>query len=1546
MNPSPQDSLKCELQTESDASKLEYLVGALLSRLLDVPIAIARSGFQYGGDAGPAGQLGRRFRIECKKYRDTSHINERELLGEIDQALSRDHALEAWVLVSTTVVSEQTRQSLVQHGEQLGIPILIFDWRDNDLAPLAALCSTEPDLVEFHFSSVAAIAARSLKPASQQEVERIRRELQSWCLGFDALRKRSHQILTNIWTSPRESTAALGQNAAGGFSEKTINRQTVQNALGEWWTGPAEDGAPAVVVGLEGTGKTWAALNWLVDQMESLPIVLVVPSSAVMPTSGISDITVKSLLAERMHEIAGVRGLDHWHQRLDRLLQRPDGEGPVVTIFFDGLNQDSTVQWLRLFKVLQAGKFSERVRLIVTTRQHHYNNKLSKLAGLVVQPVSIPVGLYDDSPGGELDQMLAHERLARADLHPDVLTLARTPRLFDLVVRFRATLGRDEGVTVHRLLWEYGRDTFGFRAERSFTEQDWREWLGEIAADHREGITRYSTARLSQTVARPDLAQGEVYARLSDVVDGRFTSQGPSGEIELVPEVIAHALGAALLRHLDDIPETSFGALDREVKRWLDPIGGLDEPSEILRAAVAIVVEQERAAAGPLPGVLVTSWLQCQNLPEGHSRELGEIAVRLPGALLDAVEHSATHIHNSARLAAVNGLRKIPRTDHAACSLIVERTGRWLQTIYRDIHSDSAEHQDLNKTRSKHLKKRVGTAVAGPIRVLGHIVELSDHDLNLVHQAIPSILEEFPFTAVIPVLENAAIALAVSGNSSCWDALRWLCLTNEIDPQETASCLRELSANVERRNPEPGIHPDLAKRIAALLLWLPGYETDDLAAADIDPRTFHSINYQRNYLANPSRSVLPLERRHADAVVSDQDSPILSRAKRIGELWLDPAFSAQSEMFEEELRAFAAALNLEELAKGPGRTIDDHHFELIEPALARCAPDLLASLIRQRLELVGTCSDESWYWKSTQATEYHLLTKDITIVAGEGAPPGVADADKDNIDYARTERLLIEIYNLDAVQQFKKIIDADLKFITTDLGIVLRTLTLQEVDHLVNRYMNGTEKQKRQLITLFSIKPRRLSEQAWAWLTALLGVKDDENMQGLVFKTLSLSDLEKFGEFLLEVNWSWEPSNDMWASHYGSLAVIEALRGASIDQLVDKIAPWLLLEAARRRGGSQEEVRLASAVFGEAIMVCRSEEPDPGSDLTVEMAKMGDMPFTFSLGLRDNGSEAERFQRSFDAEKQLDALRLAVDTAVSRIRETRQSGAKLYLATFSSDEFVPVIRYAPEIVDGWLSGLGERSVDFRRRVRLAEGAYLGLCEALLTCKPGRGVALWHALRDCLMTRFVGSADIDELIHIVFRVPHSPEVINLRRELVTLGLCCTDRDLLDLVIAAKANQGDEYLETIIREDRESPYAWRKLRASALEGFALDRELPVAEAWPDGEIIAPWNRLALASARCAWANACARYWWTQYLEAEDDARAYASWVLFVRSVDRRVFIWWENELTEIQKRGEKVRHKIVHARINRDVVRRAAKKREERFEQQFLRRRIVQNIGPWC
>lgn len=174
-----QNSLKLHLLTDESSKVLEWLAAALYGALLDVPVYVAVSGFQYGGDGGTAGYGGRRFRLETKRYADTTRLNERELLGEIDHALARDKALEAWVLVSTRDVSEQLRQSLVQKGEKDGVPVLIVAWEEGGLSSLAALCASNPLIVENLVSAEAGAAAQILAEVAQTAIASLRRDMAS-----------------------------------------------------------------------------------------------------------------------------------------------------------------------------------------------------------------------------------------------------------------------------------------------------------------------------------------------------------------------------------------------------------------------------------------------------------------------------------------------------------------------------------------------------------------------------------------------------------------------------------------------------------------------------------------------------------------------------------------------------------------------------------------------------------------------------------------------------------------------------------------------------------------------------------------------------------------------------------------------------------------------------------------------------------------------------------------------------------------------------------------------------------------------------------------------------------------------------------------------------------------------------------------------------------------------------------------------------------------------------------------------------------------------
>jgi hypothetical protein len=193
-------NLKAALQDETHAVRFEQLVAALIGRLLSVGVAVAKSGFQHGGDAGTAGRQGRHLRIECKKYADTTTLSDRELLGEVDHALDRDPALEAWILAATREVPEQLEQMLQQKALRIGVPIVTVDWKSDGVAALAALCAFGADLVQVLFSAEAAGHAEALQALAIDAIERLRRDFQERTLGFESLRTLSHGQLEKIWT--------------------------------------------------------------------------------------------------------------------------------------------------------------------------------------------------------------------------------------------------------------------------------------------------------------------------------------------------------------------------------------------------------------------------------------------------------------------------------------------------------------------------------------------------------------------------------------------------------------------------------------------------------------------------------------------------------------------------------------------------------------------------------------------------------------------------------------------------------------------------------------------------------------------------------------------------------------------------------------------------------------------------------------------------------------------------------------------------------------------------------------------------------------------------------------------------------------------------------------------------------------------------------------------------------------------------------------------------------------------------------------------------
>ncbi|MCF7959602.1 MAG: hypothetical protein K9M08_02570 [Pirellula sp.] len=213
-----------------------------------------------------------------------------------------------------------------------------------------------------------------------------------------------------------------------------------------------------------------------------------------------------------------------------------------------------------------------------------------------------------------------------------------------------------------------------------------------------------------------------------------------------------------------------------------------------------------------------------------------------------------------------------------------------------------------------------------------------------------------------------------------------------------------------------------------------------------------------------------------------------------------------------------------------------------------------------------------------------------------------------------------------------------------------------------------------------------------------------------------------------------------------------------------------------------------------------------------------------------------------------------------------------------------------------------------------------------------------------MANYTGTAKVDEMLHILFRVPYSDEVAKLRLEMLDLSNCNTDKAIFDLILAANRNGRADWVTQIIERDRETGLIWKQRRAEMLASFAIGNALPVPEAWPEGQLRSVTQHLVHDCSLRRWREACNRHWWDVFVESSSQEEAYGAWILFLESADRRADIQIAMDERFYEDPSELAKIKRCHVRLNRDSLDRAMKKQEEKMEKTFLGEKIVEGVRP--
>ena len=1523
----------------SSSRALEILAAEFVGRATGYRIRVASSGAQSGGDAGS--QLPTPlFRIETKRYGNNTRLDERELIGEIRQAVRRDPDLEIWILLTTQPVSEQIASSLVREGADIGLPIQIFDWAGS-LPNLARLCAACPDLVDATCGRLASVAAKSLAQefGVGAAMEDLKVELESWSAGWALTADLSRESMFTILHDPQESRAFFRQNlSVGAPKTHAIVRQSAADALDSWYQSFIPS-CGLIVIGDEGRGKSWALASWLL----ALPR----PECAVLFCSAAEFrdpalTTLEDVLARALYIRCGKQSELYWRRRLERYKNSAEPSTPRLWLVIDGLNESLDMDWPGILLHAQREVWKSRIRITTTCRTQYFAERLERQVEWASPPRIVEVRPFTDE---ERHDVLGRLGVDSAELAADVLELARIPRICRLVARLATRLEGAQRVTYESLLFEYGK-RFDPASRSSISADTWHAFLRELATSVRSGITEVKRSELRKWLDVGEL--GAVEAALGDIIDGLLVKpvENSPGTYEFDRELVLAANGLALWSLLDAAarePEADIGDL---LNQELEPLDGLDDRARIVRGAVAAAILSgisDDATHAVLTGLLVFG-LTDQNVSRDDLSSYFAHIEHVPRAYVDALESLArSDRHDEAAMtsAELQSKSSVPAVRNAMSDSVTH----WVHFVSLGITGD-ARQADRDERRKKELIRWLGQVPqVGALNVLGTILtfeagysshRLTDYALQLLQAMEQAPEKEFWW--------RFGLANVLSDDHNALTSAGWVVQLNREDYDETRATLRSIADELVQSAALDGASDSLSERAAAKLCWLPADCESDRIARTFVPEP-DGWARAKSELDNPANSVFQLYPCQVAETLKVSTQPLQRIIRRVGRWWGNPMIEIP-DGFPQKVVTYISSLDLSEVGLGISTTRADHDLEMALPCFSRCAADHLSPFVGRLLSELDNRDGKNWASLAHVILDLSLVLVDEhrAIVLRQLERDDLECEDSHQIGRARSALACMAHAPKEHVGFVRTLIGMRIGTMHAQLASRFGTLTGEELDQLLTEVTaQGDVEAHWILVNLLIHSDTPIGDAAANFLLKLT----DSKQAGLrlhALYALSFAENAKTAKEFAQTGWTWHAVENDAERRHGSDILLSVDPPLPVAEQLARVAPWRLPKAASIWGPGPEAALIAKTITG--LLGSQSDPPRHIYDEVVHQAQLRITDPLGKLSLEepdDWGDQDQGLSRIFQPQEQLDELRKAEQAALYAIAKHRSTNRALYGEWIRIEYLDVLLAAAPEELKHWLQGARETDAEFSARIRNAAGFYLSLCRLLLARDLEEGIKLWRAMDTTPhLTRFIGDAGIDWRLLIAFEAEDTPVARQFWDELYDIPRARTDRDLFDVVLAAELGGQSSWLTDSIAADASSPLPWQQHRAVLVSSFRISPSLDQSILHSSPGLLDSRQHVERLATNIASRGVWQRHWLIQFATAESNVKAFSDFVLFLTQVDRR----WSLNLQRIVDDGVEINEqRLQFLRSRRSDVDRKAKKVDGDLAKVFLGRPASNTVWPW-
>ena len=931
----------------------EGLIAKLLEVLTERHFRLAKSGYQAGRDMSSRNLYENVIAIECKRYRKTTQLDERELLGELAQIKPDIPDLDIWVLVTSQDVNSESKlcEGLHRNAADNGIDFYAIADGDGEPSSLAVLCANSSATVTEFLKSVASdedlpkleseLNEITRHPQFSEKVNQLRERFLSPLVGYENWRVEQNQKLLDYFKSEQDSRAVFGQPIdVEGDNVRYIERTALTEQLDSWYSTWGKNKNIFAVLGEEGDGKTWGLARWLgqkIQQGNNFPGVVFISSNQATtndPYQLFSEVIARNFLNLSSEQC---------DRRVKRWINKTTDEDPILLLVLDGINERRDFEWWRsLIDCLAASPWCNSVAVLITCRDRYWQSTFGKLSYLSTNTYKLPS--YSEE---ELTEALKANNIDRRQLLSTLFKseLIYKPRYFDLVIKHQEKIGDVGKITVPRLIYEDGKDRFERKRNISITDDDFQQIFKDLAAKLIEKNQKKLKDREVEEILPFVSNKLEIFQELR--TGGILRKKRNNYEVE--ENFLTYGLGLLLVENLADAADTGEANLEEVMAQWLEPNAEMDIKGEICHFASLISLGDAEIPL-EVKVTLLSAWVNSQNPGKDIDSEFIEYLSVDPDAYIDLAEivWSDKTENPWAQELLMRAFIRWRENDRVMEKLSL-KLEKWLGFVhlygFPHPRRSSKNNREIEQIRAD-ICQCVGQKLE-PGQVFAfngyQLTAIDDDGLLRLGRVALRIIDYLPVKPLIRAIATGAMAEAIMVSSfdyryqDKYDLFQWIFASADDN------LWSEIKLEVENLKAANNL---IANRVAHSLLSWEGsqkaFELRETLPQDLFPKDPWIEQHKQDicnswYRWSESDCITCLKR---------ADLTLHWVAQRIVPHCLNPTLEVPDNL-RDYFAPLTEKISIDSIWSKYQQNSDEIHFKQYEPALCAYAPDAIADLVRQ-----------------------------------------------------------------------------------------------------------------------------------------------------------------------------------------------------------------------------------------------------------------------------------------------------------------------------------------------------------------------------------------------------------------------------------------------------------------------------------------------------------------------------------------------------------------------------------------------------------------------